>query len=243
MGARVVLTVAKGSFSGLERLLSDRGFEVAPCPLLAFREPIDWSPVDALIRGWGNVPVVAFTSPRAASALVDRARRLDVSLAPGPSLWAGGPATRTALGDHLGPVRIASGMGMVGGRALGLTMVKASVPKQVVFACGEPHLDDFPGVLRASGAAVEEVICYRSVLATEEAASEVISGAQVVVVGSPRVAALLGGARPPESAVHLVAVGPTTGDAARDSGWAPSAVADEPSSQCVADAVEAAINE
>ena len=35
----------------------------------------------------------------------------------------------------------------------------------------------------------------------------------------------------------------STGDAARESGWAPSAVADEPSTPWVADAVQAAIDE
>ncbi len=243
MGVRVVLTTAKGSFSGLEQLLRDRGFEVTACPLLAFREPADWSPVDALLRGWGNVPAVALTSPRAACALMDRARRLDVPLAPGPALWAGGPATKAALGDTLGSVRTAGESGMAGGTALGRAMIEAGVSGHVVFACGEPHLDDFPRILRASGVAVDEVTCYRSVLATSDTASEAINGAQVVVVGSPRVAALLAGVRRPEPAVHLLAVGPTTGDAARESGWAPSAVAGEPSTPCVADAVQVAIDE
>jgi len=242
MRARVVLTTANGSFSGLEQLLRDRGFEVTACPLLTFGEPADWSPVDALLRGWDNVPVVALTSPRAACALLDRARRLEVSLAPGPALWAGGPATKAALGDRLGPVRTA-GEVEVGGRALGHAMIEAGIPDRVVFACGEPHLDDFPSLLRASGVAVDEVTCYRSVLATTATAGEALGGAAVVVVGSPRVAALLARVRPPESAVHLVAVGPTTGDAARESGWAPSAVADEPSTPRVADAVQVAIDE
>jgi uroporphyrinogen-III synthase len=122
-------------------------------------------------------------------------------------------------------------------------MIEAGVSGHVVFACGEPHLDDFPRILRASGVAVDEVTCYRSVLATSDTASEAINGAQVVVVGSPRVAALLAGVRRPEPTVHLLAVGPTTGDAARESGWAPSAVAGEPSTPCVADAVQAAIDE
>lgn len=243
MGVRVVLTTAKGSFSGLEQLLRDRGFEVTACPLLAFGDPADWSPVDALLRGWHHVPVVALTSPRAACALMDRARRLDVPLAPGPALWAGGPATKAALGDSLGSVRTAGESGMAGGRALGRAMIEAGVSGHVVFACGEPHLDDLSSLLRASGVAVDEVTCYRSVLATPATASEALGGTAVVVVGSPRVAALLARVRPPESAVHLVAVGPTTGDAARESGWAPSAVAAEPSTPSVADAVQAAIDE
>ncbi len=242
MGSRVVLTTAEGSFVGLEQLLRDRDFDVATHPLLAFREPADWSQVDALLRGWDQVPIVALTSPRSASALVDRANRLNIDLASGPTLWAGGTATKATLGDQLAvrtPSQIAMGRA---GRALGQAMIEAGVKDRVVFVCGEPHRDDLPDLLRASGVTVEEVVCYRSVLATPEIACDAVSGANIVVVGSPRVATLLAGVRP-AAAVHLVAVGPTTGDAARKSGWVPAAVADEPSSQCVADAVKSAIDE
>jgi uroporphyrinogen-III synthase len=242
MGSRVVLTTAEGSFVGLEQLLRDREFDVAANPLLAFSEPADWSPVDALLRGWDQVPAVALTSPRAAVALIDRASQLNIDLAAGPTLWAGGTATRAALGDQFAvrtPSQTAMGRA---GRALGHAMIEAGVKDRVVFVCGEPHRDDFPDLLRASGVTVEEVVCYRSVLATPEVACDAISSANIVVVGSPRVATLLAGVRP-AAAVHLVAVGPTTGDAARKSGWVPAAVADEPSSQCVADAVESAIHE
>lgn len=243
MGSRVVLTTAEGSFSGLEQLLSDRGFTVSAHPLLRFLEPADWSAVDALLRGWNNVPAVALTSPRAARALLDRAGVLGVTLAPGPTLWVGGAATKAALGDQLGTIRAARGPFMRAGRALGNAVIKEGSVNHVVFACGEPHLDDFPDVLRAAGVAVDEVTCYRSVLATTDAASDAVSGADVVVVGSPRVAVLLASVLPPEAMVHLVAVGPTTADAAQESGWAPSAMANDPSIQCLADAVEAAIDE
>ena len=242
MAALVVLTTAAGSFVGLEQLLRDREFDVAASPLLAFREPADWSPVDALLRGWDQVPVVAFTSPRAAGALIDRASRLSVDLAAGPTLWAGGAATKAALGDQLAVrTSLEATMGRAG-RALGHAMIQAGVKDRVVFVCGEPHRDDLPDLLRASGVTVGEVVCYRSVLATPEAACDAVSSANIVVVGSPRVATLLAGVRP-AAAVRLVAVGPTTGDAARKSGWIPAAVADEPSSRCVADAVKAAIDE
>ena len=238
----VVLTTAQGSFAGLAALLDDKGFDVLASPLLTFREPADWSPVDQLIRCWLDTPVVALTSPRAAQALVDRAAHLGMTLGHGPAVWAGGPATGAVLSSHIPGVMVPTGDGRAG-LTVARAILEAGVPDSVVFACGDRHLDDLPTTLQASGVPVEEVVCYRSDLASNETARRAIAGAQVIVAGSPRLAGLLAEVRQPGSDASLVAVGPSTAEAARRAGWPAAAVAAEPSSSRVAEAVASVFHE
>jgi uroporphyrinogen-III synthase len=107
-------------------------------------------------------------------------------------------------------------------------MLEAGVEGPVLFPCGELRRDELPTRLRHEGLEVDEVVCYRSVLADEAAARAAADRAAILVVASPSVADLLAraslvGERPP-----MLAVGPTTAAAARASGWAPAAVAARP---------------
>ena len=84
---------------------------------------------------------------------------------------------------------------------------------------------------------VDEVVCYQSVLAAQSEAMTKAAGATLVIVTSPSVAHLLIDACPPGSRPDLIAVGPTTGAAARDGGWEPAAVASRPARDAVVAAV------
>jgi uroporphyrinogen-III synthase len=114
---------------------------------------------------------------------------------------------------------------------------KAAGP--VLFPCGEAHREELPSVLRSAGVLVDEVVCYRSVLADITDARVAAELGTILIVASPTVANLLaqacprGGNRP-----GLLAVGPTTADAARAAGWPPAAVASEPSARGLAAAVK-----
>ena len=68
---------------------------------------------------------------------------------------------------------------------------------------------------------MDEVVCYRSVLASESAAHAAAARGTVLVVASPTVADLLVRACPPDARPDLLAVGPTTAASARASGWSP----------------------
>jgi uroporphyrinogen-III synthase len=118
-------------------------------------------------------------------------------------------------------------------------MLSAHVGSPVLFPCGDTRRDELPAVLRTGGVAVEEVVCYRSVLASDEEARRAIAGADVVLVASPRVATLAAKVVPRDERPALVAIGPTTAAAARAAGWAPAGVARRPTADAVFERIRA----
>jgi uroporphyrinogen-III synthase len=237
----VVVTASEGSFPGLAQALKGSRVEVQQHPLIGFAEPRDWGPVDQALGRLSSYGAVALTSPRAAAAVAGRLDRLQAAPATAalPPVWAAGSATARALGNVLGPVRTPGKRGTGDGAAatLALAMLDAKVAGPVLFLCGETHREELPDLLRGGGIEVDEVVCYRSVLATEAAAHAASTHGTLVIVGSPAVADLLARACPPDSRPDLLAVGPTTATAARASGWPPVAVAVEPTAEAVAAAV------
>jgi uroporphyrinogen III methyltransferase / synthase len=243
MMERVVVTASAGTFPGLATALKSLPVSVEEYPLITFRAPPDWTPLDLALERLGSYRAVALTSPRAATALTDRIALRGASVWPRvnpPALWAGGAATAAALGTALGPVRVPAEqqVGLMGaGTALAAAMLEAGVRGPVLFACGNTHRGELPARLRREGTTVDEVVCYDSVLAPESTAREAAARATVVVVASPTVAQLLVRACPAESRPRLIAAGPTTGDSAQASGWKPAAVAATPTTAAVAAAV------
>jgi uroporphyrinogen-III synthase len=146
-------------------------------------------------------------------------------------VWSAGPGTTAALAPLAPAVRSApeDETGRLGAAAaLAAAMLESGVAGPVLFPCGEIRRDELPTRLRHEGIEVDEVVCYRAVLAGEAAARAAAERAAILVVASPSVADLLArvarsGARP-----RMLAVGPTTAAAARASGWPPAAVADRP---------------
>lgn len=240
---RVVVTASIGTFPGLAEALAGLPVAVEECPLLSFSPPSDWAPVDMALDRLGFYGAVAFTSPRAAAAVADRIalrKKRSGDRSGPPPVWAAGPATAAALRDTLGPVRLpAEEANAERGAAetLALAMIAATVRGPVLFPCGETHRDELPERLKGGGIEVDEVVCYRSILATESAARAAALHAAVLVVASPSVAHLLSRACPPDARPDLLAIGPSTAASARSSGWYPAAVASNPSAEAVATAV------
>ena len=223
-----MLTVAQGSFPGLADALRALPVEVIEFPLLRFLPPLDWGDMDRTLRGLSRYEAVAFTSPRAAAAFMDRAgpapRRL-------PPLWAGGRGTAAVLAARATGVRAApeDEVGRLGAAAaLAAAMLGAGVRGRVLFPCGEVRRDELPTRLRQEGIEVDEVVCYRSAVAEETEAREAVRRAGILVVASPVVAELLARVSAPTPRPPLLAVGPTTAAAARAAGWTPAAVAARP---------------
>jgi uroporphyrinogen-III synthase len=237
----VVVTASAGTFPGLAEALRALPVLVEEHPLMNFAPPADWAPLDSALDRLNSYGAVAFTSRRAAAAVVDRMvgrRRQRGQNA--PTAWAGGPATGAVLGDVLGQVRTPSGAEaerLGAAEALARAMLDAGVVGPVLFPCGDSRRDELPERLRSHGITVDEVVCYRSVLASESAAHAAAARGTVLVVASPTVADLLVRACPPDARPDLLAVGPTTAASARASGWSPSAVASKPSVEALAAAV------
>ncbi|MFL5403957.1 MAG: uroporphyrinogen-III synthase, partial [Gemmatimonadales bacterium] len=187
---------------------------------------------------------IAFTSPRAAHAVARRMKELAVGWPPvrsTPVVWATGPATAAGLGGGMGSVRLPAGRrtGRIGAaRALGRAMVEKQASGPVLFPCGESHRDELPLELRAGGLSVDEVVCYRSVLAAIAEARMAAERGTVLVVTSPSVADLVARACPRGTRPELLAVGPTTAETARAAGWSPAAVATEPTARALASAIK-----
>jgi uroporphyrinogen-III synthase len=214
--------------------------------LLSFAPPADWTPVDQAIFRLPEFRAVAVTSPRAAQAFVSRLTLHRVIPPKRQEAWATGAATAEHLRDLFEPVHTPSSLVTVdagAGSMLATAMVAAGVGSPVLYACGDTRRDEMPAVLRAAGRRVEEVICYRSVLAEPDEARRAIADADVLLVTSPKVMTLVARVCPKDERPALVAIGPTTAAAARASGWAPAAVARKPTRDAVAERIRALARE
>ena len=238
----VVLTTVPGSLAGLAGRLRDEGLTVREEPLLSFGPPADWAPVDGAIFRLPEFRAIAVTSPRAAKAFAARVAGHRVNPPRGQEAWASGSATAETLRDLFDPVHVPSSLVTLdagAGSLLASAMLAAHVGSPVLFPCGDTRREELPAVLRAAGIAVEEVICYRSLLAEDDEARRAILGADVLLVASPRVATLAAKVSPRDERPALVAIGPTTAAAARAAGWAPAGVAKRPTVDAVVERIRA----
>jgi uroporphyrinogen-III synthase len=237
----VVLTASAGSLTGLSEILRELSIELEVRPLLSFEPPADWGPLDAAIARRGNYAAVALTSPRAAEAMAERIEASRTSWEKtGPEVWVSGPATAEGLRGKAGPVRKPDAPARPhasAAAALARTMVDARVGSPVLFPCGDRRRDELPVMLRSHGIQVDEVVCYRSVLATPQEARAAAAAGNLLIVASPSVATLLAETCPAASRPRLVAIGTATAEAALAGGWSPAAIAAQPSAPAVAAAV------
>ena len=239
-----MLTMGKGSFRGLGDVLRNSKISVRDHPLISFLPPPDWTPVDRAIARLASYDAVAFTSPRAAEYFVRRLRRKGLSASngdkPGSGVWVSGAETAHALGGVLGSVRVADA-GAVGrdGAAIVVAqaMLAANVGSPVLFPCGDVKRDDLQRILRDAGVAVDDVVCYRGLVADQSAAKRAFTRARLVVVGSPSVMHLLASHAGITKRPALVVVGPSTEAAARAGGWPPDAVAPRPTVLALAEVI------
>jgi len=236
----VVVTASTGAFPGLVEALRAIPVLVEEHPLMNFAPPASWASLDSALNRWSSYTDVAFTSPRAAAAVLERmtVSPLNQSI---PRVWAGGAATKASLGEGIGRVLMpneADAETLGAGEALACAMLSAGVGGPVLFPCGDGRRDELPERLRSRGVTVDEVVCYRSVLAPESVARAAAARGTMLVVASPTVANLLVRACPPDVRPDLLAVGPTTAASARASGWLPAAVATSPSAGALAAAVK-----
>jgi uroporphyrinogen-III synthase len=225
----VVITAAAGSFPGLSDAVRALPAEVIEIPLLSFAAPTDWTDVDRAIRELPRYAAVAFTSPRAAVAFGRRWENIGID--PLPPVWAAGRRTASALLSVTDTVHTApeDEVGLIGAAAaVAAAMLREGLAGPVLFPCGEIRRDELPTRLRQEGIEVDEVVCYHSVVAGDEAAREAVRCAGILIVASPSVAELLARASASTPRPPLLAVGPTTAAAARAAGWTPAAVAAHP---------------
>ena len=238
----VVVTASAGTFSELADALREASVRVEERPLVSFLPPLDWSQLDdALIRR-NRFGSVALTSPRAAAAVAERLRVCGISWDKNdsPPVWTVGSSTTSALRGTVGDTHepeASPAADTSGAERLARAMLAADARGPVLFPCGNRHRDELPSILREKSIDVEEVLCYRAVLAGREEARAAAAVSTMLVVASPSVVELLAESCPPASRPLLVAIGPTTAASARAAGWLPAAVASTPSTRALATAI------
>jgi uroporphyrinogen-III synthase len=242
---RLVVTASEGALESLESHLAGVPVEVRRVPLARFEPPARWDQVDATLQRIAAYDAVAVTSPRAAAALVARCALLRIDVTGFPPVWAAGARSAEPLAAAGAAVRVAAA-DAVGERgaaaALAAAMLAAAAGPRVLFACGVPHRSTLADALRAGGVEVDEAVCYRTALASTAAAARAAAAADLLLVASPAVAQLLADALPRDAVrPPLVAVGPTTAEAAAAAGWPAAGVAEAPLGEAAAEAVAALV--
>lgn len=238
----VVVTASAGAFPDLADALREIPVKVQERPLVSFLPPQDWSQLDAALTCWSRFGSVALTSPRAAAAMVERLRVCGISWSEeqSPPIWTVGGSTTAALQDVVDATQVPDASAdseQSAAERLAGAMLAAGARGPVLFPCGDRHRDELPSVLRKNGHEVEEVVCYRTVLAGRSEAQAAVAGSTMLVVASPSVVELLADSCPPAVRPLLVAIGPTTAASARAAGWLPAAVASTPSTRALATAI------
>ena len=238
----VVVTASAGAFSELADALRGISVRVEERPLVSFLPPQDWSQLDDALTRRSRFGSVALTSPRAAAAVVERLRICGISWSGGksPPVWTVGAATTAALRGTVGSTRepeASTDAEKGAAERLAGAMLAAGARGPVLFPCGNRHRDELPGLLSARGLEVDEVVCYRTLLAGRAEARAAEAGSTMLVVASPSVVELLAESCPPAVRPLLVAIGPTTAASARAAGWLPAAVASTPSTRALATAI------
>jgi uroporphyrinogen-III synthase len=234
----VVVTLSETALDGLDLALADADVTCSRHPMHTFVDA-PWAALDSALRLLDGYKAVAVTSPRAAAALVARAGQRGRDQLADRQVWVSGARTAAALRDS-GAVVHAPNQGRHGeGTALQLAaaMLAARVGSPVLFPCGDRRRDELVTRLGAAGVKVHPVVCYRTVLAPQADAAAAADLADVLLVGSPNVMALMASACAPDRRPELLAIGPNTALAAREHGWEPSAVAPAPVVAAIAESI------
>lgn len=223
-GKRVVVTRAAEQSESLMRGLRDRGAVPICLPLVAFEPPDDLWPLDRAIREARSFDWILLTSQNAVRALQERCVALGLSLAnttEGVPVAAVGLATaESAKNEGLAVAYVASKRQ---GIALAGEMARELKGKTVLLPRSNRANPELVNVLHQIGAAVTEVIAYKTVPPTERDSANyeavVREGVDAILFFSPsavhHLQDMVGNERFREFShrAAFAAIGPVTGDA------------------------------
>lgn len=187
-GRRIVVTRALEQARDLTMQLTALGATVISLPAISFADPVDRSLLDGAIAELHGFDWVLFTSANAVRFFARRCRMLGIAphaaQANGelPFVAAVGPATSEAAAAE--GFLVAHMAEEFQGRALGRELAEELAGKKVLLPHGNLAGSELPDALRAAGAEVTEVICYRTLEAASaapEALEAVRRGAADVV--------------------------------------------------------------
>ena len=231
-GVTVAVTRAASQAASLSQSLRDAGASVVAVPVTVVAEPDDGGAALKAAAAGGGFDWVVLTSANAAERFV--AALGGQRLHAGAKVAVVGPATAAGLGAGLEVALVAqpsTAEGLVA--QMPAPEPGASGGGRVLYPRAEAARDVVVDGLEAKGWQVDDVVAYRTVVATPEdgataEAFDAASRADVITFASPSAVAFyleLAGIRP--LAPTVACIGPVTADAARRAGLTVSVVADE----------------
>lgn len=230
-GLRVLVTRPREQAAELTAGLTALGAEVVHLPLIAIGPPADWTPLDRALAELASFDWVALTSANAVEALFDRIQQQGLSM---PALcWAVvGRRTAEAL-EAKGQKPDLVADPATAERLAELLLDRGMAGRRVLFPCSDRARESLPRILRSADAVVEAPVAYRTLSAEAPglALRQLLEGPAWITLTSPstwhELLRALGGS-PLPARVRLAAIGPTTAEAVRESGYEPACVADPP---------------
>jgi len=248
-GKRIVLTRAAEDSVELARALESHGAEIILLPTVAFAPPEDWQKLDEQLRRLDLFDAILFLSKNAVRYIFDRCAQLGIKCeVVGSSnrfIAAIGPATAEAIKEK--GLRVDYVAQSRTGESLVRELRGSLAGWRVLLPRSDRGDDRVPAALREIGANVTEVIAYRTAApaAIDPATLARIRGGEVdaVVFASPSAfhnfRDAIGAAETAKLSmrIQLVAIGPTTARAIRESGLRVAIEAEEASSAGLAAAL------
>jgi uroporphyrinogen-III synthase len=212
----------------LTHALAALGAEVRPIPMLVIEPPSDPAPFERALDRWSTYDWIAFTSPRGVSAVAEAlvARGLDPRAHPPRRLAAVGPTTAAAArvvgwSAEVVPERF-DAEGLLGALERSASPLAGA---RILIPVAEAARETLGAGLRARGAQVDQVVAYRSSAPPgfdDKRAAQLLGGERplLLTLTSPSAARnLVGLLGPRVLAFPAAAIGPVTGDAARELGY------------------------
>jgi uroporphyrinogen III methyltransferase/synthase len=175
-GKRILITRPKAQAQEFGRLIEAAGGEPILFPTVEIAPPESWVECDGAIRRAQTYDIFLFTSANAVEKFLDRVLTIDgrnLSTIRQKSVYAVGEKTRQALEAH--GCSVTNIPETYTAEDLGAMLQKIELrQKKILFPHGNLGNHVLPKLLRRSGAAVDEVIVYR----TEKPEIEVIKELQ-----------------------------------------------------------------
>jgi uroporphyrinogen III methyltransferase/synthase len=245
MGRRVLVTRPADQAGALCARLREHGAVVVLVPMIRIGPPTDLKSPRQALEGFGGYDYVVFTSINAVQAVKRLSAEMALDLtSPGPLVFAVGPGTAAAAARVGLACQALPGESTSGGLARALEAYPMAGCR-VLLPRSEIGRETVAAALRRRGAYVDDVAVYLTSPDPDAPArlAEVLDGLDVVSFASGSSVAGFGAAvpsgwqRPPE--LRIAVIGATTAGAARVAGLEPDIVADDQTSEGLADAIAA----
>ncbi|HEY1768176.1 MAG TPA: uroporphyrinogen-III synthase [Terracidiphilus sp.] len=230
----VLVTRAAHQAGKLSELLRALGAEPVEVPVLEFRPPASFEPLDEALRQIDAYDWLVLTSANAARGLSERAADLGIRLDQRVTMQvaAVGPGTASAAQKAKLTVTVLPEAHVAEGLVAALETETAG--KRVLLARAAVARDVLPDALRAAGARVDVVDAYRNILPDSapallrQALEQRIDAATFTSSSSVthlKEAAEKAGIAFPFAGVPAISIGPVTSRTLREFAWEPAAEA------------------